>query len=399
MKKSGKIILALVSAAMCAGLLGGCAAIDSLVGGESKPPTLNADRGTDYKYDFINYMDIHLYGYNGAGFLEVQPKDFSVKDFSEEADYIAVKKAIDSMNLYLIPGAPDTTSYLNVDKAEDLSNGDVVTFSLKDSYKGDNSAVSLNTEPFQLLISGLGDPTEINLFDETSVEFYGLSGTDEVYANILNNGNLPKEFTDHAKYTITPDSTPLEADKTILDISVDMDKDWLDENDYHTVGVYLGKNKYKADTTGEKVLMTVLDPIDFGKDNTQKIAEAMFNAIRDTDSGKGIQQIGSVQQLDSSSGSYDPYTYTVVFQTDSISEPYQKCNIRMVNLNGDYKILSLSDPSSTNSENMTEPLTGMQVLTSYYVEPTPDPSASADAENTEATAEPTAEAEENGETN
>ena len=43
---------------------------------------------------------------------------------------------------------------------------------------------------------------------------------------------------------------------------------------------------------------------------------------------------------------------------------------------------------------MTEPLTGMQVLTSYYVEPTPDPSASADAENTEATAEPTAVAEE-----
>ena len=394
MKKSGKIILALVSAAMCAGLLGGCAAIDSLGGGESKPPTLNADRGTDYKYDFINYMDIHLYGYNGAGFLEVQPKDFGVKDFSEEADYIAVKKAIDSMNLYLIPGAPDTTSYLNVDKATDLSNGDVITFSLKDSYKGDNSAVSLNTEPFQLLISGLGDPTEINLFDETSVEFYGLAGTDEVYANILNNGNLPKEFTDHAQYTITPDSTPLEADKTILDISVDMDKDWLDENDYHTVDVYLGKNKYKADTTGEKVLMTVLDPIDFGKDNTQKIAEAMFNAIRDTDSGKGIQQIGSVQQLDSSSGSYDPYTYTVVFQTDSISAPYQRCNIRMVNLNGDYKILSVSDPSSTNSENMTEPLTGMQVLTSYYVEPTPDPSASADAENTEATAEPTAVAEE-----
>ena len=107
-------------------------------------------------------MDIHLYGYNGAGFLEVQPKDFSVKDFSEEADYIAVKKAIDSMNLYLIPGAPDTTSYLNVDKATDLSNGDVITFSLKDSYKGDNSAVSLNTEPFQLLISGHGDPTEIN---------------------------------------------------------------------------------------------------------------------------------------------------------------------------------------------------------------------------------------------
>ena len=261
-------------------------------------------------------------------------------------------------------------SYLNVDKATDLSNGDVITFSLKDSYKGDNSAVSLNTEPFQLLISGLGDPTEINLFDETSVEFYGLAGTDEVYANILNNGNLPKEFTDHAQYTITPDSTPLEADKTILDISVDMDKDWLDENDYHTVDV------------------------DFGKDNTQKIAEAMFNAIRDTDSGKGIQQIGSVQQLDSSSGSYDPYTYTVVFQTDSISAPYQRCNIRMVNLNGDYKILSVSDPSSTNSENMTEPLTGMQVLTSYYVEPTPDPSASADAENTEATAEPTAVAEE-----
>ena len=391
MKRSGKIVLALVSAAMCAGLLGGCAVIDSLGSGESKAPNLNADRGTDYKYDFINYMDIHLYGYNGAGFLEVQPKDFSVKDFSAEADYIAVKKAIDSMNLYLIPGAPDTTSYLNVDKAEGLSNGDIVTFSLKDSYKGDVSDVSLNTEPFQLQITGLGDPTEINLFDETSVEFYGLSGTDEVYANILNNGNLPKEFTDHAQYTVTPDSTPLEADKTILDISVTMDKDWLDENDYHTVDVYLGKNKYKADITGEKVLMTVLDPIDFGTDNTQKIGEAMFNAIRDTDGGKGIQQLGSVQQLDSSSGSYDPYTYTVVFQTDSISAPYQKCNIRIVNLHGDYKILSISDPSSTDPESMTEPLTGMQVLTSYYVEPTPDPSASADAENAAATAEPTAE--------
>ena len=334
----------------------------------------NADRPTNFTYDFVDFLNVKLYGSEGTGFLEITPKEFNVDNFSSEQEYIKVKRAIDSLSLYCIPGDQDTQSYLYIDKPEGLSNGDLVTIGIKDSYTGDLSEASLNTSPYIFTINGLTEPKQINLFDETSVYFYGLANTGEVNVIKHTGGNIPKEILDNIEYDIVPDETPLKAGKTVLRISATLNNDFLTQGEipYYTTSIYLGKNKYAADLETEKVLMNVSSPIDFEKANKRKIAEKLFEEISLTEGGEGIMQVGSIQQIDSEEGSFDPYTYTVIFSAMGSEKTTKRATVRMVEADGDIQVLSVENIQKVTETALTEPLKDMKILMNYYVENIPE---------------------------
>jgi hypothetical protein len=381
------------------------AAAVSMVGcAKKKPQGLNAERGTNYKFDFVNYLDFSLYGTEGNGFVEVKPKDISVDDFDTEDDYIAVKKVLDAMSLYLIPGNPDgVTSYLDVEPNTGLKNGDVITFSIKDSFKADLSSISFNTEPFQYQVSGLPDPTSLNLFDETSVTFYGLSGTKEVYALKKDNGNIPSDILKHLEYTIVPDGDTLKQSKTILEVTADMDKDFLTTGDdpCYTIDVFLGKRGYAAETKAEKVLMNVVDPIDFTKISPDAVATALYTFLNGQELKRGdesytLSNIASIQQVKATEGSYDPYSYYITYYVESKGDRILlRSSVRMVEVAGTIQILTPQTTLTaehTDDKYATQAYENATLIYSFVTDPSQiaeDPTASADTITDDVTVTPT----------
>ena len=57
----------------------------------------NEGRGTDYAYDFVDFINITTYGDNGDGYIEITQKYIDVYDFANEKDYSAVKKDLEAM--------------------------------------------------------------------------------------------------------------------------------------------------------------------------------------------------------------------------------------------------------------------------------------------------------------
>ena len=326
---------------------------------EETPPPLNYQRGTNYKFDFVNYITATAYGANGQGVLDIRPKDFSVDDFETEEDYILMRKTIDSLCLYIVPGK-EQTSYLQATKTTDLSNGDIVTISIKDTYSGKGYGADINLEPFSFEISGLTDGIEINLFDESSVQFYGLSGTTEVYPYIKKGGNVPSEIMDNIEYSIKADSTQLTAGKTILTISAQLNSDFLNSGDdpYYTTDIYMKRHDYVAADQTEKVLMTVLDPIDFTKVKQDDVAGALYQALENEQIKKNgkeykLDSIATLQQLKSSQGAFDAYGYTVTALASNEEEASQICirsTVRMVKLDNTILVISNSHPENVQDD-------------------------------------------------
>ena len=85
----------------------------------------NERRGTDYTYDFMDFIDITLYGEDGSGMLEISPVDITLQDFDTEDEYIRVKKDLSLINARLVQGQSSDTK-IKVSRSTGLSNGDVV---------------------------------------------------------------------------------------------------------------------------------------------------------------------------------------------------------------------------------------------------------------------------------
>ena len=340
--------------------------------GSSKPKDPNAKRVTKgYSYDFVDFLDVKLYGYEGAGFLQITPKEMSVTEFPSEEEYIKVKKTVDSMALNLIPGNSDILSYLYVDKPQGLSNGDEVTIALRDSFPGNVQDVGMNVNPYIFTINGLKEAKQMNLFDDNSVTFYGMEGTSEIHYIPRYGKEIPKEVLDNIEYTFTPSETPLKAGTTIMHINANLKQEFLNQGDipYYTTDIYFGKNGYYCPTETDKVLMTVVGPIDFEKADKNKIAEALFNKISLESGGSEISSIASIQQLNSEAGTFDPYTYTVVFKTVNQTTPVLRAAVRMVQVGNDIEVLSVSGIQKTVDEATYAALKDMKMVAEYTAAP------------------------------
>ena len=339
--------------------------------------TINCERNeAEYDYDFKDFLDIAIYGIEGKGFVEVTTKDLSVNNFTSEADYIAVKKALDALKLSFVIGKTET-SFLDVTPYENLKSGDIVTLSVKDTFKGDLGNLKMNLSPYQFVVPPLNQAQEINLFDDTSVLFYGLEGTSEVRYLKRSTGNLPEELLRHITYEITPDSGNLVADKTILTIKASMDQDFLlnEQNPYYTLDIYLGKHGYYADTQTDKVLMTVVSPIDWSTISSEEAASAIYQAINNSELSKNgtryyVGNIATIQQQAATRGAADRFSYITTFYAEGGNErSCVQANVRMIKIGNNYEVLNVTNPRFTSEKYCTgeESVSGATILYNFLL--------------------------------
>ena len=387
-------IAALASAVMLALGTAGCK------GGENAP-VLNANRGTDYEYDFINYINVSLFGNDGEGFIEVEPKDIKASDFESEDDYIALKKLFDEIDLTYKPASGDSEEVVSenftVSPVSGLSNGDIITFTISSEIVNE-TGVSVNLEPYQYQISELGTQTELDLFDDSNVVFYGLEGSQDVYPAILESGKIPEELRENIVYDISTDGAgELEVDKTILTISASLSQEFLSESDveYRNLAEYLMKHGYQGVTEKEKVLQTIAPPTDFNSiSNKKNLASSLNKALQaEVSDSEKITSLVNIQQPNGAIGdpeeaTTDRYTYYVLFNTrdeDTGETRLRAAQVRMVEVAEEMQILSVSSVSEAQEQYATEPLSNYTIV--YQFEAT----ALEDLEDLMATPEPTME--------
>ena len=224
----------------------------------------NENRGTDYEYDYINYVDVNVIGPNGYAIVELSLKDFKASDFKDEESYIAVRKLMTALE-----------PMLRVDKSENLSNDDIILIGISTEYTGGVGDLSFNLEPYQIQIKDLKDPEPIDLFDNGSIGFYNLKGTKEFYSYVKPDSTLPVEMQENLEYSISCNEKEIVADQSILKIKVAMNQSFINEGNYKSTERYVKLQGYTAEYEAEKVLKHVVESIDFEEADTNKIVERL----------------------------------------------------------------------------------------------------------------------------
>lgn len=366
---TNKITKTLLSLCMCFGLVG-CSF--------NKEPELNADRGTDYKYDFAQFLDAELDGSNGHGFLIIKPKELEVSDFESEEEYITIKKAIDGLKLTYDPDEPNADTYLEVSPSTDLSNGDIVTLSIGSGYSGNATELSINTEPYQFEIKDLSDPKELDIFDTSSLALLALNdGTNSIYPVKIEDGVLTDEMLDQINYTATTEDSKPQVGKTIINVTasivplVDEDNNPLSTS----LSTWFGKQGYVIQTEGEKVLREFATTITFTEKNKETAAKKLYTALKEDD--PALLSVANIQQVNATNSSYNPYVYTVTYYsvpTDSYSSSdknsaatCKRASVRMgYSKSAGVSVLELiSSGQGTNAEYCSSAYTDMSVKAQY----------------------------------
>lgn len=329
---------------------------------------INSNRTTEgYTYDWIDFMNISVYGSDGVAYIEVTPKELKASDFQSDADYIAMKSELDKLNLSYKAGSNNSASKLTVTPDSNLKAGDVVTFALTTTV---DASLNMNTQEYEFRIPTLNQSSILDLFNEDDVIFYGLEGTDEVYYQFTKNTSFTDELQKNLIYTIKLDGE-VEADKTILDISASLDNSFLKDGGYTSFAMYLSKFGYEVESySTQKVLHNVAAPIDYSTVRTDKVISALFEKIEKAEiSLKGsstLNQIASVQKLYKDS---DEYTYYVIYQ-DMDSEgnvKFLRRQFRGAYLNDEVVILSLYNEEQSAERYATEAYDNGEVMISSFV--------------------------------
>lgn len=372
--KIGLAVLAVIS-------MSGCRRKRPLDDSERTP---NETRGTNYTYDFADYIDITTYGADGLGKIEISPKDLNASDFKSDADYIAVMHDLDLMKLTYTEGS---TGGLTVTPSSNLKNGQIVTISVNVN-KSDLQS-DINIEPYEYRIEGLGEGTTVDLFSPDLVTFYATKDN-SLYYHIVNNNAVTQELADNLVYTVKADDSVMEANKTIIHCTVSMNTDFLSNNGYVSMSQYLSKHNQNAEATEKDlVLANVIDPIDFNSVDTAALSDALYATLGKSD--ELLSKICSIQQSDQYANS-SPYSYTIMYVDFVNGAPtYNAATATIHYVDGIYRVLNISSRTSSVPESaMFESYNGATVLLTLSTQdeinalkPVPTP---------EATPEPTAEA-------
>ncbi|MCR5230491.1 MAG: hypothetical protein K6D03_10240 [Solobacterium sp.] len=356
----------IVYAAAASAVLSGCSAREEVY-------VPNQNRGTDYQYDFVDYLDIAVYGSEGEGVLEVMPKDIRVSDFKSEQEYITIRHAMDALNLYCLYGEDNSQSNLSVTKSEGLGSGDMVTLHI--GKVPDLKGLSINLEDYDYTVNDLGEGKTIDLFNDSAVIFYGLEGTAAVGAyRLAGPGSLPDEIREHIIYTASTKETSLKEDVSIIQASASLDEEFLKANRYYNLPIYLKRHNFNASTEQETVLDVIVGPIDFESDEAKEAVrlalEEQFTGISalSGDTAYRIDLPGNVQQSTGVSGeaAYD-YLVTMHGVSSDGRETAFSSTVRMVMLHDDVVIMKASEPYYTKFSALQNPYSGSyEVLAEYY---------------------------------
>ena len=280
----------------------------------------NANRGTEYDYDFVDYLDIKAYGPDGEGIIEITARDYTVTDFASEQEYIKVKNLMDDLNLYYIQGEENKRSNLSVSKTEALSNGDIIEIGVNEKTWKGSTDLNINLETYEFVVETLTDGQEIDLINNESVIIYGLEGTNNVYAlKTPKTATLPKEIEDHIEYIVSTNETNLVEDVSIVNFTCTMDEEFLQnpENPYYNIDIYLKKHGYDYMSSGQTVLDKVVKPLDFSQATSNAIGDYMTarfvgEKVSTWSREYTIDRVGNIQQ-DKKAEGLDKYSYVVTF--------------------------------------------------------------------------------------
>ncbi len=351
--------------------LAGCAIRQKPKDKTSDSYVANEDRTTEgYKYDWIDYCDISVYGANGSAYIEVTPKEVKASDFESDADYIAIKSILDDLNLSYIAGANNSNTKLKVTPDSNLSAGDLVTFSITKTV---DSKLGFNTQEYEFRVPTLSDANMLDLFSEDNVIFYGLDGTNEIKYTFTDNSVFSDDIKNNIVYKISADTEVAEADKTILTVSASLDSKFLNETGYPTTEQYLSKYGYRADAyTVQKVLKEIAKPVDYQTVLKEKVVsalyEAIYNAEVSSDGASNLNTICCVQQLEKDAS--DPYTQYVIYQDVNSNGDvfYLRRAFRAAYLNDKVFIVSLNNSENSKEEYATAPYTGGTIVLDNVVQ-------------------------------
>lgn len=374
-----------------------------------EPVEPNVNRGTDYTYDFFDYVDINVYGPEGSAVLLVTPKDFSVKDFDSEQEYIKVRKLVDAVNPTYIPGYSDTKNYSGPDSYlfsnanSDLSNDQIIQLYIGDKFKRDDyiSDLSINLEPFEYQVDGLDEGTDLDLYDDKLVTFFVTQGTSNLYYHINpKSTSVPQEIKDHIAYEISSDSQDFIPGETILNVSSTLDEDFLQSNNnefghpYYSTKLYMLMHDFNVQQESQTVLDAIATPVNFEEGGSNAARSALndeFLAKKTTFTYQGVDYtISDLANLEQEATTYkddDLYNYLLVVMAQDAdgNEVLADINVSLCQLEDDVILLDYKDINILRDGYKDVPVnSNYKIVAQYYYDaPTPTP---------EITAEPTAEA-------
>ena len=342
----------------------------------------NENRGTNYKYDFMDFVDVTTFGEDGDGYIEIKTKDIDVKDFENEEEYVNVKLDLDNMDLNYNPALTANNGVIKLSKTEKLVNGEVIKIRI--NYKKENLKSDMNIETYDYVINGLSEAEEIDLFGENIVTFFGTEDG-MLYYHLKPNNYYPQEMFDHLKYKIKT-SEKLEVGKTILSITAELDDDFLKTEGYYSTKMWMKKNGYKGETETSKVLGVIVPPMEFGAVGTIKMEAALYDAIY-TEEGDNLIKVCNVQKMPRQRTT-DLYEYTVVYyNVENDMYTFYNRTVKMVQIDGDYQVLELGRRNSTQDLFVYAPYAESDMLVSFM----PDPATREQEETVEETPEPVEE--------
>lgn len=307
---------------------------------------LNANRGTNYTYDFVNYLTFDINGPDGEATLEVYKKDINITNFANETEYITLKKAIDEFY-----------PKINIDKSTGLTNGDIITISIESNYSPTNKDLSINLEPCQFLVSGLEPAVTIDLFSDGNIGIYGLAGTNEVYSYVKSTSGLVQDIQDNMIYTFKSQDLELVANKTIVTGTAKMSDEFLQKNSkYKTTDAYLKSKNYHANLTEEKVLTEIVDEIDLKSANQDMLVDALYEALSDkqyTYDGKEytLSSIASLQDFNNKAEHKHEIAVTSIRVDGDANQKCIRNTVKVVFVNGEYTVLSIGNNEPIKLEN------------------------------------------------
>ena len=320
------------------------------------------ERSEEYKYDFIDFLNIEVIGANGYGIVNIYPKDFSVDNFSNEEDYIQIKRYIDSLNPYHIYNY-DYQTNLIIDKINYLANGDVVTISIPDNLKIFTDDF-LNTEDYIFRVENLEEGEEIDLYSDTYVSFFNYNGTDYMDYCIKDDSS---ELFKNIEYYMTTEDENLEKGVSIINVEANLNEEFLIENDYPNIEVYLAKHNYICDLWKETVLDDTAVKVEFNditnnqiltilnKDNVGNLVDANGQIYQ-------ITEVCNIQKDYYTNNDLNDFYYEVTFR--AYNQEYEgafrkgvyiyklndKIYVQDATIYNTTSILSLYEPISNNND-------------------------------------------------
>lgn len=322
----------------------------------------NERRGTNYKYDFMDFLTVTLYGDNGSGIMEISPVEIAVNDFDSEDEYIKVKKDLALISPTVNQGSGSNTK-IKLSKSTGLSNGDIVKISV--GLKKSSLSSNMNIETYEYVVDGLRSAEQIDLFAEDFVSFYAMEDG-SLHAHIKNDEMYSKELTDNLVYSIkSTDGT--EPGKSVLTINVDMKESFLKENGYGSMDIYMIKHGLAAKRSNDRVLEKLVHPIDFNASSSIAVERALYKALYDYE-GDHLVKVCNLQQTPRQKVS-EPYCYMVVFSADEDgTQRYFRRQIEMVYVDGEYVVLDSSNRESTTEKYVYEPFTEANMIMNFTME-------------------------------